>query len=55
MKKIRLMIIGVLLIAFSGCIFVPVDEDHRERHEAHDRGGHRGGGHSDGGEHEDHR
>ena len=50
MKKIRLMIIGVLLVVFSGCIIVPENGDHREGHENHDRGGHR-----DGGEREDHR
>ncbi len=50
MKKIRLMIIAILLVSFSGCIVVPEDGDHRERHEDHDRGYHR-----DRGEHEDSR
>jgi hypothetical protein len=51
MKKIRLMMIGVLLVVSSGCfpVFVPGDGD-RGRHEEHG-----GGGHRDGGEHEDRR
>lgn len=38
------MIIGVMLVVFSGCypVFVPEDRDHRERgHDGQDRGGHR--------------
>jgi hypothetical protein len=52
MKKIRLVIIGILLVVTSGCfpIFVPADGDHRG-HEEHDRGDHRDHDH---GEHGDH-
>ena len=50
MKKFRLVVIGLLLVVFSGCfpVFVP-EGGHREGHEEH--GG--GGGHRDGGGHED--
>jgi len=48
-KKIRLVIIGLLLVVFSGCfpVFVP-EGGNRGGHEEHG-----GGGHRDGGEHED--
>ena len=42
MKKVRLLIIGALLLAASGCfpIFIPEGRDQRGHHE-HDRGEHR--------------
>lgn len=51
MKKIRLVIIGLLLVVFSGCfpVLVPEGGD-RGRHEGHGDGGHR-----EGGEHEERR
>jgi hypothetical protein len=57
MKKIRLMMIGVLLVVLSGCfpVFIPEDGDHRG-HERHDRDEHRDHDHDhdhDRDEHED--
>lgn len=50
MKTIRLLIIGVLLLVFSGCfpVFVPGPGGGggHERHEEHG-GGERGGGHGE--------
>ena len=47
-KTMRLLIIGVLLLAFSGCfpIFVPGPGGGHGGHEGHG-GGERGGGHGE--------
>ena len=51
MKKIRLLIIGVLLLVLSGCFPIFVPEPGRggghEGHEEHGGGGERGGGHGE--------
>ncbi|HTG02412.1 MAG TPA: hypothetical protein VK654_17655 [Nitrospirota bacterium] len=48
MKTLRLLFIGMLLIATSGCfpVFVPGDGRHGD-HEHYDHGDHGGGHHGD--------
>jgi hypothetical protein len=41
LKKVRLMMIGILLVVSSGCIFIPEDGDQRGHEDHHDRGDHR--------------